>query len=104
MDYMSRKVLTKDDYGGAELPRGEYYGVDMSRGEELPRSVVTTPPGWEFYDLEKDPEELHNRYDDPGYAKTIVELKAQLADMRRDFSETDENYPEIQKVIDENWE
>jgi arylsulfatase A-like enzyme len=36
----------------------------------------TYPPEWELYDLETDPQELHNVYDDPAYAGVREELKA----------------------------
>ena len=35
-----------------------FYGCDY-KGENQ------TPPGWELYDLIKDPRELNNVYDDP---------------------------------------
>lgn len=63
-----------------------------------------TPPAWEFYDLQHDPNEMNNAYQDPAYQKTIADLKAQLQKLREDLNETDKNYPHIQKVIDEHWE
>lgn len=62
-----------------------------------------TPPGWEFYDLTKDPKEMNNMYGSPEYAEVIVELKAQLKNKREELNETDKNYPHIQKVVDKNW-
>jgi len=62
-----------------------------------------TPPGWEFYDLKNDPFEMDNRYNDPAYAEIISGLKEQLLQLRDELNETDENYPEIQKIIDEHW-
>ncbi len=38
----------------------------------------TYPPEWELYDLEADPAELHNVYDDPAYAEVREELKAAM--------------------------
>jgi len=35
-------------------------------------------PEWELFDLEKDPYELHNVYDDPTYTDVVKELKAEL--------------------------
>ncbi|PSG88489.1 sulfatase family protein [Aurantibacter aestuarii] len=33
---------------------------------------------WELYDLNKDPEQLHNVYADPAYAQTVARLKNEL--------------------------
>lgn len=41
-------------------------------------SPHTYPPEWEMYDLDADPEELHNIYLDPQYASLREELTAQL--------------------------
>ncbi len=37
------------------------------------------PPEWELYDLDTDPFEVHNVYDDAAYAPVVTELKAELA-------------------------
>ena len=39
----------------------------------------TDPPEWELYDLEVDPFEVRNVYDDPAYADVVAALKAELA-------------------------
>ncbi len=36
---------------------------------------------WELYDLEKDPEQMHNIINDPQYNNVIKDLKAQLKDL-----------------------
>ncbi len=61
-----------------------------------------TPPAWEFYVLKNDPEELHNRYNDPFYKGIIEQLKIELKKQRIELRETDEKYPKIQKIIEEN--
>jgi arylsulfatase A-like enzyme len=38
----------------------------------------TYPPEWELYDLQNDPEELNNVYDDPAYAQIREQLKAAM--------------------------
>lgn len=48
-----------------------FYGHDVPGGEE-----------WEFYDLEKDPDELRSAYGDPVYAEKIKELKNELQRLR----------------------
>ena len=45
---------------------------------------------WEFYDLEKDPEEIQNEYNNPQYANIVAKLKSQLADSVKQYNdETD---------------
>ena len=45
---------------------------------------------WELYDLERDPHELKNVYDDPGYAETLKTLKAELQRLRKQYGDSDE--------------
>ncbi|MBX2817572.1 MAG: sulfatase [Saprospiraceae bacterium] len=67
------------------------------------RFTFHTPPAWEFYDLTKDPQEMHNRYHDPHYAETIHSLKEELRRKRETLKEGDEKYPHIAKIIEEHW-
>jgi uncharacterized sulfatase len=87
-----------------------FYGVYYKdRGEKANlegwgnRYTFRTPPGWEFYDLKKDPQEMDNRYGDPAYAEIIADLKDRLAALRENLGEIDGQYPEIQRVIQEHW-
>jgi arylsulfatase A-like enzyme len=79
----------------ADPPRTDYWGSQAD---------IVTPPGWEFYDLEKDPHEMNNLYGNPEYAEIISDLKIRLKSTREKLNETDKNYPHIQKIIDENWD
>ena len=45
---------------------------------------------WELYDMKKDPNELHNVYDDPSYANVVAELKAELKRLRAIYGDSDE--------------
>ena len=45
--------------------------------------LMERPPRFELYDLEKDPYEFHSLASDPGHAKKLAELKAQLGAWRR---------------------
>lgn len=76
-------------------PRTEYWGSQAG---------IKTPPGWEFYDLEKDPHEMNNIYNDPQYSDVIEELKEELKKQRKKLNETDENYPHIQEIINKYWD
>lgn len=84
-----------------------FYGVDC---EDPPRTDywgsqadIITPPGWEFYDLEKDPHEMNNEYHNPEYSEIIDDLKRRLKAVREELNETDEQYPHIQEIIDKHW-
>ena len=68
------------------------------------RYTFRTPPGWEFYDLKKDPFEMDNRYDDPAYEDVVKDLKTRLKDLRAEIGEIDDRFPQIQQVIDEHWD
>ncbi|MEM6800418.1 MAG: sulfatase [Bacteroidota bacterium] len=63
-----------------------------------------TPAAWEFYDLRKDPNEMDNRYAQPAYAEVIADLKIRLKKLRTEVKEQDENFPAIEKVIQEYWD
>ena len=85
-----------------------FYGVDY---EDPPRTDywgsqadIVTPPGWELYDMEKDPFEMNNLYGNAEYSEVIVDLKQRLAKTRSELNETDAHYPHIQAIIDKNWE
>lgn len=51
----------------------------------------TYQPEWELFDLENDPHELHNRYDDPEYGDMVKELKDELHRLQAEVG--DERYP-----------
>ena len=56
-----------------------YYGEALGSGGAIDRS---TPPEWELFDLEKDPDEMQNIYAAPAYAAVVGELKAELERLR----------------------
>ena len=45
---------------------------------------------WEFYDLENDPHELNNLYDDPAHQETIKKLKVELEKLRGQYGDSEE--------------
>ncbi|MBN1844528.1 MAG: sulfatase, partial [Sedimentisphaerales bacterium] len=45
---------------------------------------------WELYDLRKDPQELHNVYNDPAYADVVERLRAELQRLRTQYGDSDE--------------
>ena len=44
---------------------------------------------WELYDLQQDPHELNNIYDNPKYASVVKELKEELQKLREKYKDTD---------------
>lgn len=52
----------------------KFYGKDVKGGEE-----------WEFYDLEKDPQELNNLYQNPEYSSQIKAMKLELEKLKDQY-------------------
>ncbi|RED95233.1 sulfatase family protein [Marinoscillum furvescens] len=65
--------------------------------------IEQTPAAWELYDLKKDPTEVNNVYNDPAYAEVVADLKQQLKELRTEIGDTDEKYPHLLEVINNNW-
>ncbi|MGH9027082.1 MAG: sulfatase family protein [Acidimicrobiia bacterium] len=76
--YRDRRLLferdNRDDPISLRCPRAA--GV-FTMGRKLIR-YDTSPPTFEFYDLERDPNELQNVADDPRYATDRAELEDEL--------------------------
>jgi len=64
-----------------------HYGVRTER-HKLIRFYYDIE-AWELYDLEKDPRELNNVYEDPAYAAVVAELKAELERLRARYGDTE---------------
>jgi len=45
---------------------------------------------WELFDLVKDPDELHNIYNDPGQKDLVAKLKTELYRLKKDLKDTDQ--------------
>ncbi|HLS95178.1 MAG TPA: sulfatase [Sphingobacterium sp.] len=46
---------------------------------------------WELYDLEEDPQELHNVYDNPAYAEVRKKMTEKLAAVRASYNDSADN-------------
>ena len=68
-----------------------------------PGNYPATTAGWELYDLETDPHELHNIYDDPANRPIINRLKTQLLALKEQYRDTDETYPELMRLRETQW-
>ena len=74
-----------------------FYGCNYEGGDQ-------TPAAWELYDLDKDPNELNNVYDDPAYAEIQVKLKQQFAELRKEVGDDGSHHSECEKVVQEFWD
>jgi arylsulfatase A-like enzyme len=45
---------------------------------------------WEMYDLARDPDELHNLYNDPAQKETVSNLKAELYRLKKEVKDDDQ--------------
>ena len=61
-----------------------YYGLPLDATGARPEP---TPPEWELFDLEKDPKEMKNVYDDPVYAGVVKKLKKELQRLRKELED-----------------
>jgi arylsulfatase A-like enzyme len=70
-----------------------FYGMMLDA--ECCNTYADTEPGFELYDLKKDPFETTNVYRDPAYAGAARELKQQLLELKIRYQDTDDKYPEL---------
>jgi arylsulfatase A-like enzyme len=57
---------------------------------------------WELYDLQKDPEQLHNVIDDSIYADVIRSLKLQLKQLQKEYDDN-KTLEEYRKISDTDF-
>lgn len=57
---------------------------------------------WELYDLEQDPSQMNNIYNDPNYTEVIVELKAKLKDLMIKF-ENNKSLEDFRMITDKDF-
>lgn len=77
-----------------------FYGQSL----DLPGTEAeNSAPAWEFYDLETDPTEIRNAYQDPQYTTVITEMKKELVQLRAEVGDTDEEYPIMDDIIQTYW-
>ena len=63
-------------------------------------SQDVTTPKWEFHDLQADPHEDKNSYDDPQYAEVIKEMKQEMLKLREAYKDTDADTPKMKEIMD----
>ncbi len=88
-----------------------YYGEPLGMPDtEYVRSWVEgspkiepTEPEWELFDLEKDPHEMKNVYNDPAYAGVVSSLKKLLLERKKAIGDTDASYPRLIEQRKKYW-
>ena len=64
-----------------------------------------TTPAWEFYDLNHDPHELRNAYNDPSYKTIIDQLKKELSLAKSAVGDLDTiDFPVLKPIYHRYWE
>ncbi len=74
-----------------------FYGLPLDANGAVQEPTI---PGWELYDLEKDPFELNNVYNDPAYVDVVVTLKIELYRLKEMYGDNDEKYPDLVEVCE----
>ena len=64
-----------------------YYARSLGKIETKDGTIA---PEWELYDLEKDPKEMHNIYNDPQNQFLINKLKLELLRLEKEYGDDDE--------------
>jgi hypothetical protein len=78
-----------------------FYGSHL--GINGAEKKVNTEPAWEFFDLQNDPGENRNAYNDPKYQSIIQDMKQELLKLREEVGDTDEQFPEMEQIISNHW-
>ena len=60
--------------------------------------IQNTEPYWEMYDLQKDPNELNNIYNNPDYAELREKLRGELFNLKKQYDDRDNRYPELYEL------
>ncbi len=91
-----------------------FYGKRAHGNKIRENEITQTPPGWELYDLTKDPLEMNNVYDNPAYAEVVKELKQRLKEKRKDIKIDDpsaafnkyvaDEINTVNEVVEEFWD
>jgi hypothetical protein len=82
--------------------RNERYKIALFYGQALDKkgaSKEASVPAWEFYDLKKDPHELHNAINDLEYDEIIKEMKTQLILERKKYGDSDKDFPIMTELL-----
>jgi len=60
-------------------------------------------PEWELFDLEKDPMEMFNAYDEPEYGDIIFKLKKEILEKQAMYEDLHDEYPEMISIMNDHF-
>ena len=72
-----------------------FYGEGLGKKNT---STAKTAKAWEFYDLEKDPFELKNEFNNPLYKDEIISLREELVKIKNSTKDQETIVPEITEI------
>lgn len=87
--------------------RNERYKLAFFYGQDLGMkgtSKETTEPVWEFFDLQKDPREMHNAYGEEQYSLIIKEMKEAIVQERQKYQDDDANFEVMHQILKNEFE
>lgn len=81
-----------------------FYGMKLDcTGCNGPDCDSPTEPGFELYDLQKDPFETTNVFAHPAYKDVAERLKTELLQIKAFYGDTDDAYPQLQALQRQMW-
>ena len=86
--------------------RNDRYKLIFLYGDKLHTmgsSDEVSVPSWEFFDLQSDPKENRNAYNDKKYTSIIKEMKKELLKLREECGDTDEHSLRMKEIIKTNF-
>ncbi|HMB61836.1 MAG TPA: sulfatase [Eudoraea sp.] len=84
------------DYPAFHMVKKQY-GIRTSRYKLI--HFYDDIDAWEFYDLEKDPHELHNAVDDPEYSEILSDMHRKLDSVQKVYLITDKEFEQAPKEM-----
>jgi arylsulfatase A-like enzyme len=86
-DWRDAVYYTYYEYPSVHMVK-RHYGVATDRYKLM--HFYYDVDEWEMYDLEKDPQEMNNIYDDPAYADVRNNLHQRLKELREEYGDSEE--------------
>ena len=86
-NYVARDAMYYHYYENGEHSVCPHFGIRTKRYKLI--RFYKRVESWELFDLQKDPHELHNIYDEPGTKPVIADLKKKLQELIKEYKDTE---------------